>query len=149
GSAALMSSGEKLAIEQVVHDYILENPEIIPQAMENLQARESVRQLSGVRDEVHEPFPGAVLGNPDGSVTLVEFSDYACGYCRQSVDDVKALIADNPDLRVVMREMPILSPQSADAARMALAAAEQGKYAQFHDAMFAAGRPDETTIEAA
>ena len=93
-----------------------------------------------------EPFPGAVLGNPQGKVTLVEFTDFACTYCRASVAEVEALIAANPDLRVVVRDMPILSPQSAEAARMGLAAAEQGKYAAFHKAMFAAGRPDARTI---
>ncbi|GGC28162.1 DSBA oxidoreductase [Novosphingobium marinum] len=149
GSGGSLGPGDRTAVENVVRDYILENPEILPQAMENLQRRESAAQLSGIRDEVETPFPGAVLGNPKGSVTLVEFSDYACGYCRQSVEHVKQLIAANPDLRVVMREMPILSPESTDAARMALAAARQGKYAAFHDAMFAAGRPSDATIEAA
>ena len=82
-------------------------------------------------------------------ITLVEFSDYACTYCRQSVADVTALIEQNPDLKVVIREYPILSEHSADAARMALAAAQQGKYAAFHDAMFAQGQVSPETIEAA
>jgi protein-disulfide isomerase len=90
-----------------------------------------------------------VLGNPNGSVTLVEFTDYACGYCRASVPEVEALIAANPDLKVVIRELPILSPASADAARWSLAAAEQGKFEAFHKAMFAAGRPAADTIQAA
>jgi protein-disulfide isomerase len=142
-------SGDRVAIEKVVHDYILEHPEILPQAMENLQKRENAQALSGVRDQVGAPFPGAVLGNPDGKVTLVEFTDFACTFCRQSVAEVDQLVAANPDLRVVIRELPILSPQSADAAKMALAAAEQGKYAAFHRAMFAAGRPGPETIAAA
>lgn len=141
--------GETAAIEKIVRDYILENPEILPQAMENLARKENARQLSDIRAGVEAPFPGAVLGNPAGKVTLVEFSDFACGYCRQSVAEVQALIAEHPDLRVVMRELPILSEESADAARWALAAAEQGKYAAFHDAMFAAGRPGPETIRAA
>jgi len=82
-------------------------------------------------------------------VTLVEFSDYACTYCRQSVADVKQLIAANPDLRVVVREYPILRPESADAARMALAAAQQGKYAAYHDAMYRLGPPSKQTIDQA
>jgi protein-disulfide isomerase len=117
--------------------------------MENLAKKETANQLSGIRDEVEKPFPGAVLGNSQGKVTLVEFSDFACGFCRQSVGDIDALIAEHPDLRIVIRELPILSPDSADAARMALAAAEQGKYAAFHQAMFAAGRPSAATIQAA
>jgi protein-disulfide isomerase len=137
------------AIETVVREYILAHPEILPQAMENLQKRENAQALSGIREAVATPFPGAVLGNPRGTVTLVEFTDFACTYCRQSVAEVEQLVAANPDLRVVVRELPILSPQSADAAKMALAAAEQGKYPAFHRAMFAAGRPSPETIAAA
>jgi len=147
--AAMLASGDRAAIEKVVHDYILDHPEILPQAMENLQKRENAQALSGISDAVHAPFPGAVLGNPNGKVTLVEFTDFACSFCRQSVAEVEQLIAANPDLRVVVRELPILSPQSADAAKMALAAAEQGKYAAFHNAMYAAGRPAPDTIAAA
>lgn len=140
--------GGRLAVEHVVHDYILDHPEILPQAMENLQRREAAKQLAGIRSSVETPFPGAVLGNPAGGVTLVEFTDYACGYCRQSLPDVAQLIAKNPDLRIVVRELPIIGRESPAAARMALAAAEQGKYAQFHDAMYAAGQVDAPTIEA-
>ncbi|MYL96700.1 thioredoxin domain-containing protein [Novosphingobium sp. FGD1] len=140
--------GGRAAVENVVHDYILGHPEILPQAMENLQKRQASQALAGVRQNVETPFPGAVLGNPNGKVTLVEFTDFACGYCRQSLGDVAQLIRKNPDLRIVVRELPIISPHSPDAAKMALAAAEQGKYAQFHDAMFAAGQVDGPTIDA-
>ena len=130
-------------------DYLLANPEVLPQAMEVLQQRDLMARIEPLRGELETPFPGAVLGNPAGSVTLVEFSDYACTYCRQSVADVAALVAANPDLKVVMREYPILSPESLDAARMALAAAQQGRYARFHDAMFRLGPPSAESIEAA
>ena len=129
--------------------YLLANPEVLPQAMEVLQGREMVARIAPLRDDLETPFPGAVLGNPQGRITLVEFTDYACGYCRQSVPDVTALIAANPDLRVVIREYPILSQGSADAARMALAAAAQGKFAAFHAAMFASDGPSAATIAAA
>lgn len=142
-------AGDRVAIERVVHDYLLKNPQILPEAMAELRKREDAKQLAGVQDEVEKPWSGAVLGNPRGKITLVEFTDYACGFCRQSVGEIEALIAQNPDLRVVIRELPILSPASADAAKMALAAAEQGRYAQFHKAMFLAGRPDPATIDAA
>ena len=148
-SRGKVSANDKAAIEKVVHDYLLEHPEILPEAIERLRAKETEKQLAGIAGPVKTPFPGAVLGNPQGKVTLVEFSDYACTYCRQSVAEVEALIARNPELKVVIRELPILSPASADAARMALAAAEQGRYAQFHAAMYAIGRPDAASIEAA
>jgi protein-disulfide isomerase len=126
-------------------DYLLANPDILPDMAERLQQREAEKKLAGVADEVARPFPGAVLGNPEGTITLVEFTDYGCTYCRHSVADVKALIAANPNLRVVMREWPIFEGSEA-AARMALAAARQGKYAAFHDAMFAHGPPSEQSI---
>lgn len=148
-SRTAVNTDDKAKIEEVVRNYILEHPEILPEAIDRLRAKESRQQLAGVADQIEEPFPGAVLGNPQGKITLVEFSDFACTYCRHSVEDVDALIADNPDLRVVVRELPILSPASADAARMGLAAAEQGRYPAFHKAMYAAGRPSAETIEAA
>lgn len=148
-STSALAATDRKAIEQVVRDYILAHPEILPEAMENLQKRETAKQLASVSDDIETPFPGAILGNPDGKVTLVEFSDFACGYCRQSEADVAALIKANPDLRVVLRQLPILSPQSTDAAKMGLAAAKQGRYAEFHHAMYAAGRPDAATIDAA
>lgn len=140
---------DKAAVEQVVRNYILEHPEILPEAMENLRKRETGKQLAATGDKLEQGFPGMVLGNPNGSVVLVEFTDFACGYCRASVPEVEALIAGNPDLKIVVRELPIIAPTSADAARWALAAAEQGKFPAFHKAMFAAGRTDAASIEAA
>jgi len=130
-------------------DYLLANPEVLPEAMQVLQRREMLAAIEPLRQEIETPFPGAVLGNPEGSITLVEFSDYACGYCRQSVADVAALIESNPDLRVVIREFPILTAQSAEAARMAFAAAQQGRFEQFHLAMYDQGQVTAETIEAA
>lgn len=133
----------------VVREYLLSHPEILPEAMDNLRRNEDAKQLAGVRGDVEKPFPGAILGNPNGKIVVVEFADYACGYCKKAVADLDALIAKNPEIKVVMRELPILSPQSADAAKMALAAGDQGKYAAFHKAMYDIGKPDPQTIEAA
>jgi protein-disulfide isomerase len=129
--------------------YLLAHPEVLPEAINRYQTQQRQAQLAPVRAQLLTPFPGAVLGNPNGKVTLVEFSDYACTYCRQSVTDVQQLIAANPDLRVVVREYPILRPESVSAARMSLAAAQQGKFAAFHDAMYRLGPPSEATIEQA
>jgi protein-disulfide isomerase len=130
-------------------EYLLAHPEILPQALDVLQERQEIARIEPMRADLERPFPGAVLGNPNGKVTLVEFSDYACSYCRASVADGTALVAANPDLRVVVREYPILRPESADAARMALAAAEQGRFAAFHEAMYRLGPPSAQTIKAA
>lgn len=129
--------------------YLLANPEILPELAQKLEADRQQANIAPLRAELETPFPGAVLGNPNGKVTLVEFSDYACTYCRASMEDVNALIAKNPDLKVVVREYPILTPQSVDAARMALAAAQQGRFAPFHAAMYRLGPPSDETIEAA
>jgi protein-disulfide isomerase len=136
-------------VEQVVREYILANPEILPEAIEKLRARENAKQVAGSSDTVFEPFPGAVLGNPAGKITLVEFTDFACTFCRSSIADVEALIKETPELRVVIRELPIIAPTSPEAARWGLAAAEQGRYPAFHSAMFAAGRTDSASIESA
>jgi protein-disulfide isomerase len=82
-------------------------------------------------------------------VTLVEFFDYACGYCRTSRPDIDRLLAEDPKLRVVYRELPILGPSSEQAARTSLAVAKLGNYGSFHRALFAAGRPSEATINSA
>ncbi|NBC36985.1 thioredoxin domain-containing protein [Novosphingobium sp. FSY-8] len=135
--------------DQAVRDYILSHPEILPEAVDKLRNAEADKAIAAVRPEVEKAFPGAVLGNPQGKQVLVEFMDFACGYCRKSEEDVARLIAANPQLKVVLRQLPILSPESTDAAKWALAAAEQGKYAAFHHAMYQAGRPDAAGIAAA
>lgn len=148
-AAAGIDGRERAAIEGLIRAYILQHPEIIPEAVQALQNKEASAQIGAMRGALETPFPGAVLGNPQGTVTLVEFTDFACGYCRKSVADLEALIAENPDLRVVVRELPIISDQSAPASRMALAAAAQGKFAAFHKAMFAGDNPNPASIEAA
>lgn len=132
-----------------VHAYIVDHPEVLIEAAEKLKTQGGKDQLADVADAIERPFPGAVLGNPNGALTLVEFTDFACTYCRASLADVEAVIAANPDLKVVIRELPIIAPTSGDAARWGLAAAEQGKYPAFHKAMFAAGRTDLASIEGA
>lgn len=149
GYAASWTGLTRPATDAAVREYLLKHPEILPEAMDRLQAREVANRLAPIKTQVTTPFPGAVLGNPNGSKILVEFTDFACTYCRHSVAEVDALIAQDPQLKVVIREMPILSEQSAAAARMGLAAAEQGRYPAFHKAMFELGPPSPTTIEAA
>ena len=148
-AAAGMSADDRKATEAIVRAYVLENPEIITEAIGVLQKREATQRLSAAGSKLTEPFPGAEFGNPNGDVTLVEFTDYNCGYCRSSVADVLKLIDSDSNIRVVIRELPILSASSRDAALWALAAAKQGKHKAFHDAMFSGGRPDAQSIRAA
>lgn len=148
-AAAGMSDAERKATEAVVRAYILENPEIIPEAVEILQKREVAKRLTAAGSVVTRPFPGAEAGNPKGDVTIVEFTDYNCGFCRASVADVQKLLQSDGNIRLIYRELPILSQSSRDAALWALAAAKQGKHKAFHDALFAGGRTNESTIMAA
>ena len=137
------------AMEQVIRDYILAHPEIIPEAMTKLQEREAARQVSGSRRALETPFAGAWAGSARPDVTLVEFFDYACGFCRASVPDIDRLLKEDPKLRIVFRELPILSAQSEVAARVSLATAKQGKFMDFHRRMFVAARPADPQIAAA
>lgn len=134
---------------KAVRAALLEQPEILSEAAERLKTGESEKQLAQVAPQALKPFPGAVIGNPQGKHVLVEFMDFACGYCRASEADVAKLVAADPQVQVVIRQLPILTPESVDAAKMALAAAKQGKYAAFHKAMFAAGRPNAQSIASA
>ena len=137
---------ERSELETVIREYILANPEIIPEAMERLQQRRMGEMVSAIRTELETPFEGAWAGAADADVTIVEFFDYACGFCRTSLPDLERLLAEDDNLRVVFRELPILSEESVDAARVSLSAARQSEYFAFHRAMFDAGRPGSATI---
>lgn len=148
-AAAGFDTKDKAAIEAIVRAYILENPEIIPEAVQRLQGKQVSKRIAAVRDEIETPFAASFAGNPDGDVVLVEYSDFACGFCRQSVSDVTRLVSEDKELKVVFHELPILSDESRVAAAWGMAAAKQGKYFPFYKAMFGAGRPNQTTIEQA
>lgn len=140
---------DRTATETVVRDYILANPEILPEAMRRLQAKEAGKAVAANRAAIVDPFSGAIAGNPNGDVSVVAYLDYACGFCRASLPAISGLIASDPNVRIVYRELPILSRDSRTAAEWALAAALQDKFKPFHDALYAAGRVDAGSIEAA
>jgi protein-disulfide isomerase len=148
-TAAGIDPRKRAAIEGLVRAYLLDHPEVLPEAMERLRGLEARATIAPLRDALETPFDGAVLGNPKGRKVLVEFADYACGYCRRSEADVEALIAADPELKVVVRLLPIIGPQSEPAARMGLAAARQGRYSAFHKAIYAGPAPSEQSIAAA
>lgn len=128
--------------------YLLDNPSILEDLFNALQQEQARERLAEVGAQAYAPFPGAVMGNPEGSKVLVEFTDYNCSYCEASVPDVVRLIEEDPELKVVLRELPQFDGSEA-AARMALAAAMQDKYAEFHDAMFKLGPANGETAEMA
>jgi protein-disulfide isomerase len=129
------------ASRQSVRDYLLENPEILPEAMDRLREREAAKVVSANRAALETPFASAWAGAADGDVVLVEFFDYACAYCRKSNADVERLLREDPKLKVVWREWPVLGPDSEAAARASLAAARAGRFKAFHDRLYGAGRP--------
>ena len=133
------------AVETLIHDYIMDHPEIILEAVKAMRAREeaavkaSAKQaLLARRGELIDDAAAPVAGNPDGDVTLIEFFNYRCGYCKASLTVVRQILREDPDLRVVFKEFPILSKESRIAARAALAAERQGRYFEFHNALMGA-----------
>jgi protein-disulfide isomerase len=137
-----VSEPELDEFEQRVRDYLLKNPEVIMEALQVLQERQRAAEAETLKRTIAERGaeilndPAApVGGNPSGDVTLVEFFDYNCPYCRRVAPTVNELIEDDPDLRLVYKEFPILGPGSEFAARAALAAERQNKYGLFHEAL--------------
>lgn len=132
-----------------VRAYLLDHPEVIPEAMGRLQQREQARAVATAGGGITKPYGGAWMGNPKGDVVLVEYYDYNCGYCRASVPTLAKLVGRDPKLKIVFRELPVLAPSSRDAARASLAAARANRFRPFHDALYAGGRVTPATIAAA
>jgi len=145
---------DEARIRELVLDTIRENPGIVMEAVAILEQRQAAAQaqaknevLSNQRSLLERDPNAPVLGNPDGDVTIVEFFDYNCPYCRQVKPEVQALLASDPNIRLVYREWPILGEGSVFAARAALASREQGKYEEFHWAMMELkGRAEEASV---
>lgn len=133
----------------LIRAYILDHPEILPEAMQRLQDRELASAVNANRAAYETPFGSAWAGAADGDVVLVEFFDYACVFCRKSNPDVERLLTEDKKLKVVWREFPVLGEDSVAAAQASLAAAKQGKFRQYHDSLFATARPTPEAVAAA
>ncbi len=123
---------DRAAVESVVRDYLLRNPEIIQEAMVELERRQKEAEAAAVLKLTSDPKSHlyvsehhSVVGNPNGNVTLVEFFDYNCGYCKRGLADVQKLIDTDKNVKVILKEFPILAPGSRDASVVALALREQ------------------------
>ncbi len=149
-----VSPEQKKAIEEIVRAYILKNPEIIREAVEALQAKEQqsaderrVESMAKLKDELVSDPSSPVLGNPQGDVTVVEFFDYRCPYCKRTAPVVDQLVKEDGRIRRVMKEFPILGPESVFASRAVLAAHAQGKYEALHRLLIGAkGALDQETV---
>lgn len=146
-SADQFSAAQKAEIESIIKSYLLREPEVLRDAAnvldERVKAAEAKARATAVADSAGILYSGAnqaVVGNPAGKITLVEFFDYNCGYCKRALGDLARLMKDNPDLRVVLRDLPILSENSEAAARVANAARLQldgPKFWEFHQKLMA------------
>ncbi|MFZ2869387.1 DsbA family protein [Zavarzinia sp.] len=143
-TAGQFDDASKEEIRQIVKDYLMQHPEVILESVQAMQERQDAAradeargQIAGLREKLLRDPRDQVLGNPNGDVTLVEFFDYRCGYCKQAQPILDELIKSDPKLRVVLKELPILGPDSLVASRAALASVGQGKYREFHAALIA------------
>ncbi|MCE1235724.1 MAG: DsbA family protein [Hyphomicrobiales bacterium] len=141
--AGLRAEGapDKAAIEKIVRDYLLANPEVIAEAMQALekkqadaQAAEQKALIKSSGSLLFDSSRQVVLGNPKGDVTVVEFFDYNCGYCKRALGDMLTLLDKDPNIRIVLKEFPVLGPGSTDAAKIAVAVNRiaPDKYLDFH-----------------
>jgi len=149
-----LSNQQRDEIRGLVREYILENPEIISEAILALQEKEEQARSKQQADALKRHAPAlftpdenTIVGNPKGEIILVEFFDYNCGYCKSMYPAVKDVLEENDDVKMVMKEFPILGPGSLAASRAALASREQGKYPEMHVAMLShRGSLNESTI---
>lgn len=142
----LLLAAPQMLGKRMVRDALVADPHILVEAGEALRGQQFAPVLAQYRKDLETPFGSSWKGSDKPDVTLVEFFDYACTYCKASNPHVERLIAEDPKLRVVYREFPILGQASVDAARLSMAASRAGRFGQFHDAMFAAGRPSPDTL---
>ena len=131
---AAFTDAQRQAIEAIVKDYLIKNPEVLQEAIAEGEKRQLETQrlaqaaaLKESKDALHNSPHDVIAGNPSGDVTLVEFFDYNCGYCRKALGDLQTLIKTDPKLRVVIKDFPVLGPESLEASQVALAVKQQLK----------------------
>ena len=145
--AQSFSDAQRGEIERIIKDYLVAHPEVLQEAIGELE-----KQTAGVRQHKEVLFNSAhqvTLGNPQGDVTMVEFFDYNCGYCKRALSDMLQLIKTDPNLKVVLKEYPVLGPGSLEAAQVAVAARMQDKtgkkYLEFHVKLLSGRGPADKT----
>jgi protein-disulfide isomerase len=149
-----LSDEQRRFVEEVTRDYIRSNPELLPAIINALKNKEQALQQERVREAIKaankehkDGLASPTLGNADGDVTIVEFLDYRCPYCRQMDGTMKQLLSADRMVRIVHKQLPILGPASVLAARVALVANKLGKHAAFHDALMKTpSQPDENAV---
>ena len=142
-------------IETIVHDYLVQHPEVLLEALDALEAKRAKDQVATQKQAIEDVTPAlfetpidTVIGNPDGDVTVVEFFDYNCGYCKHALPDMEAMVKADPQLRFVLKEIPVLGPQSVAASKVSLALRKVApeKYPAFHQKLLGSrGTADEAS----
>ena len=153
--ATPFTAEQKTALDKAIHDYLMANPQVIMESVEQyrqnqetMDAKAFAEKIKQRHDDIYNDAASPVAGNKKGDVTLVEFFDYNCGYCKQAFRDVQKIMDEDKNLRIVFKEFPILSESSHTAARYALAANRQGKYLEFHTTLMTQSGPlSETRLE--
>jgi protein-disulfide isomerase len=155
------SEPQRTEIEKIIKDYLLAHPEVLQEAMAELEKKQQVAEAEKARSAIKNHSDAlfnsprqVVLGNPQGDVTFVEFFDYNCGYCKRALTDMTTLLGNDPKLKVVLKEFPVLGPGSVEAAQVAVAVRMQDKtgkkYLEFHQKLLGGrGQADKTRALAA
>ena len=140
-AALLFFAAPGVLSSKIVRQGLLADPRILSDTVDALRDAQYAPVLAANRAAIETPFGSSWKGSTKPDVTLVEFFDYACPYCKASNPAVDKLLQEDKGLRVVYRELPILGPDSVTAARLSLEASKLGRFAQFHDTLWATGRP--------
>ncbi|MGE3150972.1 MAG: DsbA family protein [Pseudorhodoplanes sp.] len=159
--AQSMSPTQRAEIETVIREYLIAHPEVLQEAMAELEKRQNLAEAEKARSaisrfssELFESPRNVVVGNPQGDVTMVEFFDYNCGYCKRAMNDMMELLKSDPKLKIVLKEFPVLGPGSVEAAQVAVAVRMQDKtgkkYLDFHQKLLSGrGQADKARAMAA
>lgn len=152
---ASVQKPERNALENSIRNYLLKNPEVIREAMQALQMKEELQRNTAVAGNIkkfnaaiYTDAESPVAGNKSGDVSVVIFYDYFCGYCKRTLPALQALVAKDASVKIIFKEFPILGPQSTNAAKAALAAARQGKFEAFHQAMLESDSAGDEALKA-
>ena len=156
-TASVLTEEERTAIRAEIRAYLLEEPEIMIEVMRELEARQQAAErrraeqaLSTLAPQIYDDGFSYVGGNPDGDVTLVEFLDYRCGFCKRAHAEVATLLEADPNIRLIVKEFPILGPDSEFASRAAFAAMSQqdgALYKAFSDALMEERQVDRNSVK--
>ena len=154
--ALALEEHEKKEMGAFIREYLLENPEVMLEVQSALEAKQHAQRLEQAgqavatnHDAIFNSEHDIALGNPEGDVTVVEFFDYNCGYCKRALADMEKVLASDPNVRFVLKELPILGPDSIDAHRVsnAVRLVAPEKYGDFHRTLL--GSTDTATEESA